>query len=447
MSATLPRLSLLDTLAFNLGYVVPIGLQGTFTRNPFWIGLVTRFHPDPAGVRFVQRLRKRYRSDTLATRFVTAPAVLVLGRDEVRRVLDNSPTIYADGQQKRDGMRVFQPNAVTISRGEEWRDRRGFNETVLDFGAPVHRYAEAILAAVREEMGAELGAGRSSWVWEDFDHLFARLTRRVIFGRAARDDAELTDRLHAMMREANRPIRPKRSRHFAPFYRRVHAYLDRAEPGSLAALCRAVPATARTKVAHQLPHWTFAMWETLGSNVVRALALILAHPEAEARVRHELADADLATPTGVAGLAYLEACLQEAMRLWPTTPLLVREAVVADTLGGATVRPGTQVVIWNSANHRDRSHYPFADRFLPEAWRDGSPSPLFNHLSSGPQVCAGQDLLLFMAKAVVAAILSERRYTLVSPDLDPSRPLPPAFNAFDVQLVAVGGGAGEPASR
>ena len=442
MGGTIPHLSLLDTLAFNLGYVVPLALQGTFTRNPFWIGLVTRFHPDPAGVRFVQRLRERYGNDTLATRLVTAPAVLVLGREAVRRVLDNSPTIYADGQQKRDGMRVFQPNAVTISRGEDWRDRRRFNEDVLDFGAPIHAYADAILGAIREEVGAELDAGRSRWSWDDFDRLFARLARRVILGRSARDDKEVTDRLHALMREANRPIRPRRSRHFAPFYRRLQAYLSRAEPGSLAHLCRVVPATERTRVANQIPHWLFAMWETLGGNVARALAAILAHPEAEARVRYELADADLATPAGIAGLAYLEGCIQEAMRLWPTTPLLVREAVIEDVLGGGTVRPGTQVLIWNAANHRDRSRYPLADTFAPEAWRDGSPSPLFNHLSSGPQVCAGRDVLLFMAKAVVATMLRDARYTLVSPDLDPSRPLPHAFNAFDVELVAVGRQAG-----
>ena len=437
VESEMPRLSLLDTLLFNLGYVVPAGLQGAFTRNRFWIGVVSRLHPDPAGVRFVRRLRQRYRGDTLAVRFVTAPAVLVLGRDEIRRVLDNSPTIYADGRQKRDGMRVFQPHAVTISRGEEWRDRRAFNEAVLGFGEAAHAYADAILLAVREEVDAELAAGRSSWTWEDFDHLFARLTRRVIFGRAARDAKALTDRLHAMMREANRPIRPKRSRHFAPFYRRVRAYLDRAEAGSLVALCRTVPSTERTRVANQIPHWTFAMWETLGSNVVRALAAILAHPEAEARVRQELARADLATPAGIARLSYLEACIQEAMRLWPTTPMLVREVIRPDALGGAAVPLGTQVVIWNSANHRDRSHYPLADTFAPDAWLAGSPSPVFNHLSSGPQVCAGQDLLLFIAKAVIATLLRDARYTLVSPRLDPSRPLPHTFNAFNAELVAV----------
>ena len=67
-------------------------------------------------------------------------------------------------------------------------------------------------------------------------------------------------------------------------------------------------------------HWMFAMWETLGANTVRALAAILAHPDVEGYVRGEMAMADPSTATGIVRLPYLEGCLQEAMRLWPTTP-------------------------------------------------------------------------------------------------------------------------------
>jgi cytochrome P450 len=143
---------------------------------------------------------------------------------------------------------------------------------------------------------------------------------------------------------------------------------------------------------------------------------------------------DLATPGGIVRLRYLEGCLQEAMRLWPTTPMLVREALAADALDGATVPAGRQVVIWNSFNHRDRAAYPQADTFSPEAWADGRPSPLFNHLSSGPQVCAGVNLLLFIGKAVIATMLGHGRYVLLEPPLDPARPMPYAYNVFDVRV-------------
>jgi cytochrome P450 len=436
MSQPIPSLSLRDNLLYNLYFAVPMVLQGAFTRSRFWVGFWTRWHRDPAAVKFVSGLRARYGRDLLYLRLSTRRALLVLDRDSVARVLDHSPTIYADGKMKRDGMRVFQPNAVTISRGDEWRDRRRFNEAVLDFGCPVHRYAAGFLQIIREDIAPATGPAPQLRCWEDFDGLFERLALQVIFGRSARHDTILTGLLRKMMREANRLLKPKRSSYFDPFYTRLGAYLYRAEPGSLVALCGAVPATEQTKVENQIPHWMFAAWETLAINTVRALALILAHPRVEQRVRQEIADTDPTSAAGIDRLDYLAGCLQEAMRLWPTTPVLLRETVTEDTLGGETVLPGTQVIVWNSFNHRDQTAYPLANTFAPEAWAAGRPSPLFNHLSSGPQLCAGIDLLLFLGKAVLAILLRTRRYALLGPPLEPNRPIPYAYNHFDIQFTS-----------
>ncbi len=435
MTRAIPSLSLRDNLIFNLGYLIPLGLQGSFTRNRKWVGLIARLHPDPAAVKLVARLRATYGSDYLYLQMLTTRTLLVLDPDGVRRVLDHSPDIYADGKPKRDGMRVFQPHAVTISRGEDWHDRRRFNEGVLGFGCPVHPNAESILGAIREEVAAERSRLDGGWTWEHLDALLGRIARRIIFGTDARDDTTVTDLLHKLLMQANRPIRPKRSIYFGPFYHRLAGYLERAEPGSLAARCHEVISTRRTQIDNQVPHWMFAMWETLASNTARALAAILANPHVEHRVRHELAGADLTAPDGIASLSYLGACIQDAMRLWPTTPMLVRETIVPDTLGGETIPTGTQVLIWNSPNHRDPDRYPFADAFVPEAWAQGRPSVVFNHLSSGPQVCAGIDLVLFIARAVVASILADAHLTLRQPSLDPDNPLPYAFDHFKIELA------------
>ena len=64
-------------------------------------------------------------------------ALLVLSLDDVRRVLEGSPDPFAsDPEAKRDGMVAFQPDALTISRGELWENRRRFTEAVLDTGEP-----------------------------------------------------------------------------------------------------------------------------------------------------------------------------------------------------------------------------------------------------------------------------------------------------------------------
>jgi cytochrome P450 len=430
MPREIPALSLRDDLLFNLSYVVPMAMQGTFTRSRRWVSFWSRVHPDPAAVRFARRLRRSYPGGVLSLHLGPTKSLLVLDPDGVQHVLDNSPAVYAEPSPKRQGMSVFQPNAVTISRGEDWRDRRRFNEAVLESARPVHEHAERFLAVVHDEVTR----AHRLVSWDDFDDLFARIMRQVIFGPAAREDAELPDLLRGLMREANRPIKPKQSKLFAPFYARIRAYLDAPEPGSLIDLCRRAPSTERTHVENQIPHWMFAMWETLGANTVRALAAILAHPRVEARVRDEIAAADLTAPGAIPQLTYLEGCLQDAMRLWPTTPMLVRETVAPDVLGGYSIPPGRQVVIWNSVNHRDGDACAQADTFSPEAWANGRPSPMFNHLSSGPQVCAGVNLLLFIGKAVIATMLANARYVLLEPDLDPASPMPYAFNYFDARF-------------
>jgi cytochrome P450 len=197
-----------------------------------------------------------------------------------------------------------------------------------------------------------------------------------------------------------------------------------------------VPATELTEVEQQIPHWLFAMWQTLGINTVRALALIVTHGDVERAVRREMAEGDPRTSAGVDRLAFLEGCVQEAMRLWPTTPLLFRETTVPDVLEGVTVPARSPVLIPNSHNHRDRERVAIADTFSPAWWLKGEREPLFNQLGGGAQVCAGRYLLMFLAKAVVATLLSGRRYTLVRPALNPTRPLPYTFNYLRARFEA-----------
>jgi cytochrome P450 len=430
----IPDLSSADALVYNLGYLVPYLLQGVFTDRRPWVHFWLAVHRDPGAVGFLGRMRDKHRSGIFWVRLGLRRSLIVLDREDVHRVLELSPDVYQGGSFKREGMRLFQPNAVTISRGEAWRERRWFNEVVLDFHRSKHRYAEQFLSVVRDEVAIATRPGGSLCSWDGYDRLFETITRRIVFGAAARDDAEVTGLLKRMLREANQLIKPRRSRYYDRFYARVRGYLDAAEPGSLAALCRQVPATELTKVENQVPHWLFAMWQTLVTNVVRALALIAAHPDAEREVRREMAAVDLATAEGIDRLAYLEGCVQEAMRLWPTTPLLFRETTTADVLGGVEIPARTPVLIPNGFNHRDRERVATADRFSPRSWIDGAERPLFHHLGGGAQVCAGRPLALFLAKAVLAALLSGRRFRLVRPDLRRSQRVPYTFNHFRVRF-------------
>jgi cytochrome P450 len=435
MAKSTASASFWENVVFNTCHVVPLALQGTFTRRRRWVSFFARFQRDPGAVRFYQRLRKRHAADCIYVRLATTKTLVLLDQASVERVLASSPNIYADPKNKRQGMSHFQPGAVTISRGHQWRERRKFNDAVLDYGRGTHRLAGVFLGIIRSEIESGRIPRAALSKWKHFDSLFGRIARQVIFGARARDDEQLTRLLRRSMRQANWPWR-FRTRHVNRFYRKVRLYLgstSHAQP-SLVGLCVRTPHTDLTRVENQIPHWMFAIWETLATNTVRALALIVSHPAQYQRVREELETANLSSPHGIQSLLYLEGCIQEAMRLWPTTPMIVREVIDDDLLCGESLPYGTQVMVPNTFHHRDTERYPSADRFSPESWRNGRPSSLFNHLSSGAQQCAGQDLALFLAKAVLASLLSNYQFRLDRPHLDPGAALPLSFNYFAVRF-------------
>lgn len=434
MSRTIPSASFLESLSFFRFQILPNVRQGLFKRRPAAVDRNIERENDRRAVDVAGRLRKKY-GDLVWVRVPPVlHALLVLGPKGVRHVLDRSPEIYADPPTKRKGMSHFQPHAVTISRGEVWKDRRRFNEATLATGSRLHPHAAKFLAAVREEVDALEKSAPRELVWKDFEDLFERITLRALFGDGARGDHALAGHLSSMMEEANDRNPRGPSSHFQPFNEGVERYLKAAAPGSLAASASQVPTGPDTQPAGQFPHWMFAMKDTTATNTARALALILAHPAVESRVRAEIAAADLASPEGIDGLRYLEACVHEAMRLWPTTPLLSREALRDDSIDGATVPAGSQVIIPNTFLHRDLSAFPEADTFSPDRWLAGDDyGARFQHLSSGPQGCAGVHIAVFLAKAVIATLL-RRRYELLGPALDTSQPLPHAYNYFKVRF-------------
>jgi cytochrome P450 len=201
---------------------------------------------------------------------------------------------------------------------------------------------------------------------------------------------------------------------------RVREYVDAPADGSLVSLFADAPVTDTTEPAHQVTHWLFALGDTLAINSGRALALLVTH----------------GAPPG--DEAWFEACLQEAMRLWPTTPMLAREAVRDSEWDGVLVPAGTQVLIVNTFNHRDRDELGArADAFEPDAWVSGSAADdwQFNHFSHGPQGCPGAALALLVGRTMLGVVLRERDVRLLAPALDPARPLPHSLDYFSLRFT------------
>jgi cytochrome P450 len=426
----LPEASLAESVNVIRAGIVPALVRGLFVPRRGAMKLLTKLDADRRAVETLSKLRQKHGGQGI--RLLGGRLVVLWGRGAIREVLDQSADVYAsDAGAKAKGMAHFQPAALTLSRGEEWRDRRDFNEAVLATPERVHPFGERFVAVAGEEV-RRLDLG-DSLGWPEWERLFDRLTLRVIFGDGATGDQELTDLLEKLLAEANRLPGPGGSDRYYEFYGRLERYLRDPEPGSLISRFADAPQSDRTRVVQQIPHWLFATRDTLGSNAFRALGAIVADQSVERRVREELDGIDPADPAAVDGLRYLEGCLEEAMRLWPTTPLIARETTRETTLAGEKIDEGTQVVLINVANHRDPNEVPGADRLDPERWSD-SRDYRFNHLSNGTQDCPGGPLVHLLGKAVLAQTLSRNSLRLEEPRLEPGEPLPHMLDFYRMRF-------------
>jgi len=428
-----PHASVVEGIRFTAQIGLPNIIQGLFNKRELPTKIASRVGTDHLGYRLVEGLVKSHGPGPFYVRVAKDEALLVHHPDDLKFVLGGSPDPFAsDPEAKRDGMVAFQPDALTLSRGDLWQQRRQFAEAVLETGSPVHRLATSFTGIAADTAQELVGRPVDYHV---IDGAFQRMTRRVIFGDHAAGDTRLMQVLGELMSEGNKmPGKP--AAQYPELLSIIEGHLAKAEPGSLAAEIAKAP-TPPGGAAGQVIHWLFAMGDTLAANTLRALAALASHPEQQAEARREVAAADITTPEGVASLKYLAGCLLEAMRLWPTTGLFARVTTRDITFpNGAVLPEGRQVLIYNVFNHRNRARVPYADRFAPGEWSTGTASEdwSFNFMSHGPQGCPGYGLSVFLGQAVLANLLSAGSLSVSGVRLDPARALPHSVDLFGFQV-------------
>ncbi|MFI7116040.1 cytochrome P450 [Amycolatopsis sp. NPDC049868] len=427
--------SVQDTVRVALRVVLPTLAGGVIKRRPLGLAAAQKLQLDRPAVRLLCRLRSRYGEGPLRLRVPGRSIDLALSGDDVGDVLAAAPVPFSPSTtEKRAALGHFQPHGVLVSDAVERAPRRAFNEEVLEPGKPLHDLAAPFAAAIGAEAASLWDGGTLDW--DTFNVAWWRMVRRVALGESAAGDDGLTDMLARLRKDANWAYaHPRRERLHDQFRTRLIGHLERAEPGSLAeAIASAGPAGERTMevVADQVAHWLFA-FDAAGIVTYRALALLATHPAARERADEEVAAADLTVP---GQFPYLRACALESVRLWPTTPALLRESTAETAWGPA----GTTVLIFTPFFHRDPESLPYADRFEPGIWLDGSAAanPALVPFSAGPAICPGRDLVLFCASTMLAHLIKDRRFELASGAvLGPERPLPATLDNFHLRFSAV----------
>lgn len=160
------------------------------------------------------------------------------------------------------------------------------------------------------------------------------------------------------------------------------------------------------------------------------ILLIAMHPRIQEKLYDELtrtipeSDPDAIAPNQINQLTYMDLCIREALRLFPTVPFIGRCPVEPIVLNGKTIPAGFPIFIAIRQIQRKKELWgEDADEFIPERFhreecKNGPGS--YIPFSMGPRNCIGYSYAIYTMKLAIAHIL--RRYQLTSPlqmkDLD-----------------------------
>lgn len=428
-----------DTLRVQFYVALPITLWGVVAPQRLGVPLVVWLDWGRRTRAFLAALRERYGSDYLRVWFPfswnrTLLVLDPLGIDALLKSEANS----ADPWLKKRALSRFVPDGVIVSTGGAWRERRTFNESVLSLGQP-HPQREQFARIAVAEVDRLLAQDRQRLGWADFQRLAECIAHQVLLGPGC-VVPRASVRLARLSRWANLLLRHWPA--FIAFRGWLKRELASRRSDDGAARCPVGDAARRMAttgtqgsdlcVPSQVSFWFFVLKDAIELHVARTLALLAAHPSALARACAEARSVGATSPAAIDDQHFIEACLLEQLRLWTPVPLLLRRATQRFVLRDAIDVPeGRQLLVHAAFHHRDAQQFGArADRFMPEAVAGGPPLLVF---SRHHQACAGETLVRFVLKAVLAALLARARFTPVRPTLHADR-LPLQINHFALQL-------------
>lgn len=375
--------------------------------------------------------------------------VVLADVDAVNRALRERPHGFRRPRRGRSVMKeIIGTVGVFVAEGSEWRQQRRLAVTALNSNH-LQRYYE-IVRTCTERLHRRLllaANGQSHDIGADLTSFTVDVTSALAFGHdlntLEHGDGELQRNIQrifeAMGRRITTPFR---------YWRYFRLPADRAVDRAAAAIGKEIEtfiAQARARmasrpqlfeqpenflesmIAAQAKDDAFTDAEIVGNIYTLLLAgedttahtmawtlwLLACHPEIQRHWAQEAKDvlgAELfpSAYETVGQLRYGEAVLRESMRLKPTAPLVVLEAIEDTILADTRIPAGT--VLFLPTRLVGLRSVGRAQQFDPDRWREdarGGEAPdqrTFLAFGAGPRFCPGRNLAFLEAKAALSMI-------------------------------------------
>lgn len=167
----------------------------------------------------------------------------------------------------------------------------------------------------------------------------------------------------------------------------------------------------------------FAGHETTGIALAWAIYWLLRHPDCMQRLLAEIdALGPNPDPEQLARLPYLEAVVQETLRLHPIVPDVPRQLARPLDLEGYHLPAGVGIAVATTLLHQRPDIYPEPHRFKPERFLERKFTPFeYTPFGGGARRCLGAAFAMYEMKIVLGTLLP--RYRLILAERDEVLPI------------------------
>jgi cytochrome P450 len=406
------------------------------------VGLTFEVRRDPLGT--MRRVAREY-GDIVCLPIALQNRILLNHPDYVEQVLVIQQGNFHKSELTKRITEGLLGQGLLISEGEFWRRQRRLAQPAFH-RARIHEYAATMLESAQAHIrGWRDGDERD--VASEMMALTLDVAVRTLFGTTLPAEAQqvghaMTFLMRYQLRRQRSPMRipenwptpqnrrAERERGFVDslVYRIIE---DRkAQPDSnhrndlLSMLMAAMDDDGSQMTPKQLRDETMTLFlaghETTGQMLSWTWYMLGENLSAETRLHEELSSALGGRPPGVPDLGrlpYLQAVMNEVLRMYPPAYILGRTSIEPCQIGGYDFPAGSTMLCSPWVMHRDPRYFVDPDEFRPERWLEGLanrlPAGAYFPFGDGPRRCIGQGFALIEAAIVIGTLAQRFRLRLV----------------------------------
>ena len=407
------------------------------------VGVAFEVRGDPLGA--MRRYAREY-GDIVRFPVMMQERILLNHPDFIEQVLVVQQSKFHKSELTRRITGRMLGQGLLISEGNFWRRQRRLAQPAFH-RARVNEYA-ATMAEIAQSHIAQWRDGEARNVSQDMMGLTLDIAVRTLFGTALPGEADQVGRamtflMRYSLRRQRMPVRipetwptpnnRRANQELAFMDSLVYRIISERQAGNgnaaphndlLALLMDAMDEDGSHMTSQQLRDETMTLFiaghETTSQMLSWTWYALSRNPAVEARLHEELHGvlAGRAPEVGdLQRLPYLQAVMNESLRLYPPAYILARTAIEPCQIGGYDMPVGATILISQWVTHRDPRFYDDPDTYRPERWLDGLmqrlPAGAYFPFGDGPRRCIGQGFALMEAAIVIAMVAQKFRLQLV----------------------------------